>query len=163
MSVPPSPGLGSEFSARLQPRPEPVLRRAMSLDETIFKDLDWAPQNINDRHQISTVLFLGREGDVHGQCPQTPTLPAEQIARDMPGIERPLSEVFSKGVTLLEISLARSSDDVFGDDTISERRNDTVVENGRVYRRVRAVESKLSQEDLARYGGKTAPGGVEWF
>ena len=60
------------------------------------------------------------------------------------------------------ISIARRSDDVFGAGPMEAGRDDAVVEDGSVFRKVRALESKLSQEDLARYGGRTAPGGVEW-
>ena len=161
-SVALSPGLVGGFSSSFQPTLVPDLRRTRSFDETIFRDLDWAPQSIDDRQQLSPMLSTGKEDGLDRHGTQITTYVGDQIAPGTPRFETTSSHVFGKRFSRLEISLARRSDDVFGGDPISGR-NDTVIEDGQVFKKGRVMESKLSQEDLARYGGRTAPGGVEWL
>jgi hypothetical protein len=163
MSVLPSPGLVSEFSASFHSLPELGPRRATTFDENIFKDLDWNLQNINARHHVSPASVVETETCGGNVLPQTPTFPHRQPAPETPKIGTASSDTFGARIPVPNISIARSSDDVFGASSKIEAMKDVVVENGRVFKRVRAMESKLSNEDLARYGGRTAPGGVEWF
>lgn len=157
------PGLVGGSSGSFQPTPEPDPRRTRSFDETIFRDLDWARQSISDRQQVSPVLFPGKEDCLNRPEPQITTYLGDHIAPEMPRFATSTSYAFGKKFSLLQISLARKSDDVFGGDSISERRNDIVIEDVKVFTKGRATESKFSQEDLARYDGRTAPGGVEWL
>ena len=159
----PSPGFVSEISVSLKSLPELSLRRATSVDETIFQDLDWTPEDADAGHDISTTSDLEMEDCVGGHLPQTPTLPDRPSSRETPKVGTASSDAFGAEMSAPKISVARSSDDVFGGGPMPGKSNDIVVENGRVFKRIRAMESKLSQEDLARYGGRTAPGGVEWF
>jgi hypothetical protein len=163
MSVLPSPGLVSEFSASLHSLPELGPRRATSFDENIFKDLDWSLQNLNVRHDVSPASVVERKNCGANRFPHTPTFPDRPPAPETPKIRTASSDTFGARMPVPKISIARSSDDVFGASPRIEAMKDVVVENGRVFKRVRAMESKLSNEDLARYGGRTAPGGAEWF
>lgn len=162
-SVLPSPGLGCEFSVSLKSLPELDPRRATSFDETIFKDLDWTPLRVDASNHVSPADGLEEDDQDVGLVPQTPTFHDGKSAPETPRVGTASSNTFGTRMPVPKISIARSSDDVFGAGPITERRNDVVVEDGRVFKRVRAMESKFSHEDLARYGGRTAPGGVEWF
>jgi hypothetical protein len=175
-------GFPSEFSQSLQSLPKPNPRRAISFDETIFKDPDWKmsrDDDANARHEVSTALHPTRDNSVgSGAVPQTPTLPdhGQQPMAGTPQVGTASSHTFGTKMLVPKISIARSSDDVFGTDPnmAENKRSETrkgaqrtnemaVLEDGNVFKRVGAMEPKLSREDLVRYGGKTAPGDVEWF
>jgi hypothetical protein len=191
LSVLPSPGLASEFSISLQSLPEAgPIKRAASLDETILEDFGWMPLTdedaIDERRDSGTHESAGEKLDsedhaIGGVVPQTSALshahPPRQIETTSIAAEPASPQTFHQKMQVPTINIARSSDDVFTGARPNPRqmmtepegfqwrdRNETlVVEQGRVFQRVRAMECKISCEDLVRYGGKTAPGGVEWF
>ncbi len=165
MSVSPGPGVANEFSVSLRSLPQLGLMPAASHDETLLRDTNQRRQEAEAKYDVSP--SIRRETQFNeGHLPQTPTLPARNPLRETPQIKTASSDTFGTKMSIPRISIARSSDDVFGAvPVMAERKTDetVVVEDGRVFRKVRAVESKLSQEDLVRYGGRTAPGGVEWL
>lgn len=163
MSALPSPGLASEFSFSLKSLAEVNLRRATSFDETIFKNLDCTLQDVVGRHEVSPVSYREKEDVFDTHAPQTPSYPEGENTPETPKVGTASSDTFGTTMPVPKISIARSSDDVFGGGSMAEGRHEVVVESGRVFKRIRVMGSKLSQEDLARYGGSTAPGGVEWF
>lgn len=159
----PDPGHATNSLTALPTLPSPNSRRATSFDENIFQDLDWNLQHVNGRLDVSSASESEKEGLTCHLIPCTPRLPERQMMPETPEIGTASSATFGTRMTIPKIRIASTSDDVFGGDGLVEKETDFVVENGRVLRRVRAMESKLSQEDLAKYGGKTAPGNVEWF
>jgi hypothetical protein len=159
----PSPGLTCDYSTSLPSLPESGLRRARSFDENMFQELDRTPFDAHDGLAVSPASERNHNNCIFSLTPQTPTLPDRRYMTETPQVGTASSGTFGGNMSIPKISIARSSDDVFGDGLTTERRNEIVVENGRVFERVREMESKLSHEDLARYGRKTAPGGVEWF
>jgi hypothetical protein len=136
-------------------------RRAASFDESLFMDLEWAAPDPHASHEISDGVLT--RDIVGGSVPQTPRLPVHLATETpkVPTVGTASSNTFGAKMSVPKISIARSSDDVFG--AYRSSSNEFVIEDGRVLKRVRAVESKLSSEDLARYGGMTAPGDVEWM
>lgn len=165
ISTLPNPGLASELSASSQSVPELSPRRVTSFDETIFKGLDWTPQDVDSRLEVSPALDSEKAHSSKALVPQTPTFGDGKSKKETPKVGTASSTTFGAHMPVPKISLARSSDDVFGEGPPPPptRSNDIVIEDGRVFHRVRAMESKLSQEDLAKYRGRSAPGGVEWF
>ena len=167
MNVPQSPGLANEFSVSLQSLPQPGLTSATSYDETLIRDFGQRSHDLEARHDVSPCMGRESQFKKDGYLPQTPTPPARNPLRVTPQVGTASSDTFGRAMSIPRINIARSSDDVFGAAPVTaEGRNDrtvVVVEDGRVFKRVRALESKLSQEDLIRYGGRTAPGGVEWI
>lgn len=165
-SVPPSPGLANEFSVSSQSTSQPRRTLSTSHDETLIRDFGQRSQDLEAKHDVSSCRSRESQSKKDGYLPQTPTPPARNPLRETPQVGTASSNTFGRKMSIPRINIARSSDDVFGAAPVmAEGRNDrtVVVEDGRVLKRVRAVESKLSQEDLARYGGKTAPGGVGWI
>ncbi|KAF7507666.1 hypothetical protein GJ744_010219 [Endocarpon pusillum] len=160
------PGLANEFSASLQSLPQPGLTLATSYDGTLNSDFGQRSQDLEAKHDVSPCRSRESQSKKDGYLPQTPTPPARSPLRETAQVGTASSDTFGRRMAIPRINIARSSDDVFGAAPVmAESRNDrtVVVEDGRVLKRVRAVESKLSQEDLVRYGGKTAPGGVGWI
>lgn len=181
VSMLPSPGLGGKLSSPLRSLPRLKARRANSFDETIFQDLGWTPPFDGDSgNDVSLTFEANKENQkpVQGH-PRSPTFSHNrQPTRRTPIDGTASSNTFGSRMPVPKISIARSSDDVFRNSSptfspLRTRRsraesedgdcNNAVVENGRMFKRIRAVESKLSHEDLIKYGRKTAPGGVEWF
>ena len=166
MSAVASPGFASEFSTLLQSLPERnPLRQTASFDETIFKDLDWTPpldDDIDDesQHDGSAPLRL-RETTVHGvnkTIPQTPTIPRSQrtAETETPGVCTASSTTSGTRMLIPKISIARSSDDVFGAGSSStDQKHDVVMEPGlgRGFESVRAMGSKLRRIWLGMVAG----------
>lgn len=186
MSLIQGPGLATGFMTSLRSLPERNLRRRpASFDETTFKDPpDWTPPlnrgtEAGSPHPSSASLHLKEtavHGVVHETIPHTPTCAKEGHPTTGTETETPAvlvgtasSTTFGTNMQIPKISIARSSDDVFGAAASSTGRqpHDVVGEEPGLDRGShhcgRAVGSKLSQEDLVRYGGRTAPGGVGWI
>jgi hypothetical protein len=176
MSVPPSPGLASEVATSLQSLPEQSpLRRAISFDETLLKDFDWALPfdddiDVKSRHDVAASSNRKEETHPRGdiRVPQTPTfLNGKSTANtETSNVGTASSNTFGAKMAVPKISIARSSDDVFGASSSMRCQEPNMAVGtgiGRAFKSVRVMGSKLSQEDLVKYGGRTAPGGVEWF
>jgi hypothetical protein len=165
-SVLPSPGLGSQFSISLKSLPEFDASLTPYSSEMVPKSLGSTPEHISAEDDVCPAASHKQDTrvpSVAGLIPQTPALHNPSTAPETPKIRTTSSNVFGARMPVPKISIASSSDDVFGSSPNGENSNDDVViEDGRVFKRIRMMESKLSHEDLARYGGKTAPGGVEW-
>lgn len=163
-SVLPSPGLASQFLVSLESLPELDPGPATSSTERVPKGLGWTPQHVNAEDDVGLGSYHRQDACIAGGVsliPQTPGF--TNTAPETPKVRTASSNVFGARMPVPKISIASSSDDVFGSSPTAEKiTDDVVIEDGRVFRRIRAMESKLSREDLARYGGKTAPGGVEW-
>lgn len=165
MTVPPSPGVANGYSVSLQSLPQPIPVPAASYDETLLRDADQESQDAEAKHYASPNTDRETQFD-EDHRPQTPSLPIRNPLRGTPQIGTASSDTFGTKMSIPRVTIARSSDDVFGATSMTAKRRDdntVVVEDGRTFKKVKAMESKLSQEDLMRYGGRTAPGGVEWF
>jgi hypothetical protein len=128
----------------------------------IPKALRLTLQDVNDEDDICPAVGQEQDAYAGGFTPSTPSLHDKNTAPETPKVRTASSTIFGARMPVPKISIASSSDDVFGSAPVAEKMNDVVIEDGRVFKRIRAMESKLSHEDLVIYGGKTAPGGVEW-
>lgn len=176
MSVPPSPGLASDVPTSLQSLPEQSpTRRAISVDETCSKGFDWTLPFADDidvpsRHDRSASLKLKEACRPNSKMndSRTPSGLTGQSTADTatPDVGIASSNTFGTKMPVPKISIARSSDDVFrARSPMASQRPAKGPAAGidRSFKSVRAMGSKLSYEDLVRYGGRTAPGGAEWF
>lgn len=169
MDITASPGQARASRASSNLLPDLSPGQAISLDELIFKALEWnplvepgssspefaAPDTVTECHPRDRTGSPPTSSSINEQS--TPlTAEAETSCTNSP----------SSKVLVPHISIARSSDDVFGGAGLSQRAEEgentlEMADDGRGLR-LRTMISKLSQEDLMRYSGRTAPGGVEW-
>ena len=176
MSVPPSPGPAIDLSTSLQSQTEQGrTRRAASFNESFPKGFDRLlpferDVDVPSQHNGSASSKLKEGSRPHSDRndPQIPFFPSGQSTANIAvsDVGTASSNTFGTKMPVPKISIARSSDDVFGAGTsMATQRTDIGPETGigRNFRSVKAIGSKWSFEDLVRYGGRTAPGGAEWF
>jgi hypothetical protein len=169
--VPPEPEVVRKSFASSQLLPETSPRQAISLDDMIFKTLGWGSPTESDSQCPDLKSSKAATGSHAWTETSPPTLTSCNDHSTVPTAqaEKPSGTGSAGSETSRsapQVSVARSSDDVFGREVYglglvnNSRETLHFTRNERILHL--ANESKLSQEDLARYGGKTAPGNVEW-